>query len=310
MHVTTLARRNFLTGVVAWAGVPLIGSCFQRPSAVTNSEPYLAAATGTIEAAIEPSIVPLQDFFKKAQSGVPQFTDSARGWISTGKLAWDALPFTANNRHKDYLRNEFERHVFRAGELQSTIESCLNRFGKAIESAESEMLVGLNADSPNFPGRPKKQLDQVALSRECQAIISRSETATHEAVVEGVSRTIVAGITQRVLAQVAVSLARSLGVYWIGALAAPETLGASIVAAIVLDCLIGWIWDWYADPRGNLNREIKQQLVSIEAVLLDGINGQGGLKSEMLKYAKERQSVREEAVRNLLQESERLRPGG
>ena len=300
MHVTTLARRTFLTGVVASAGVPLTWKYFQQPKAVAISGPHLIIAAVTIEAAIEPSIVPLQELFKKAQSGVPRFTDSARGWISTGKLAWDALPFTANTRHKEYLRNEFEWHVFRATDLQSTIEKCLNRFEQAIVSAESEMLVGLNADSPDFPGCPKKQLDQSTLEHECKTIISRSQSATQSAVVDGVAQTIVAGITQRVLSQVAALLARTLGIYSIGAAVAPETLGASIVAAIVIDALIGWIWDWYADPRGNLIHELNRQIASIEAVLLDGTDGQGGLKSEMLNYAKERQSVREEAVRNLL----------
>ena len=303
MNATTLARRTILTGVVASAGVLSTRNYFHRPRVVSISGPHLIDAAETIEEAIEPSIVPLLDFFKEAQSGIPQFTDSARGWISTGKLAWDALPFTANTRHKEYLRNEFERHVFRATDLQSTIEKCLNRFEQAIVSAESEMLVGLNADSPDLQGRPKKPLDQVALNRECQAIISRSETATQEAVLDGVSQSIIASITQRVLAQVAASLARSLGLYWIASMLAPETLGASIVAAIVIDSLVGWIWNWYADPRGNLIDELNRQLAFIEAVLLDGTDGKGGLKSEMLKYAMERRSVRDEAVRNLLNES-------
>ena len=299
MNATTLARRTFLTGVVASAGVLSTRNFFARPRVESISE-HLIDAAETIEKAIEPSLVPLLDFFKKARSGIPKFAESARGWISTGKLAWDALPFTANTRHKEYLRNEFDLHVFRATDLQSTIERCLNRFEQAIVSAESEMLVRLNADSPDLPSYPKKQIDHVALNRECLAIISRSEKATQESVVKGVSQLIIAEITQRVLTQVTASLARSLGLYGIGSMLAPETFGASIVAAILIDSLIGWIWNWFADPRGNLISELNRKIAFIESVLTEGTDGKGGLKHEMNKYAKERRSIRDQAVRNLL----------
>ena len=300
MHTTTLVRRTFLTGIVATASIPFTRSYFQRPDVKTRFNPHLTAAAESIEAAIEPSIAALREFFQKARSGVPRFTDSARGWISTGKLAWDALPFTSNTRHKDYLRKEFERHIFRASELQSAIQRCLNRFQQAIVSAESQMLVSLNADSPDLPGsRPKKQFDRSALERECQAIIRRSQAATQGAVVDGIAQLFVAEITRRVLTQVVASLSKSAGLYLVGVAAAPETLGASFVAAFVIDCLVGWIWNWYADPRGNLIKELNRQLDAIETVLLDGTDGQNGLKSEMHEYARERRRVREEAVHNL-----------
>jgi hypothetical protein len=126
---------------------------------------------------------------------------------------------------------------------------------------------------------------------------------TQSAIVDGITLALVAGITQRVLRKVAVSLTRSAGLYLVGAAVAPETFGASIVAAIVIDCLIGWIWNWLADPRGNLIIELNRQLASIEAVLLNGTDGQDGLKSEMQKYARERRRVRDEAVHNLINES-------
>jgi hypothetical protein len=64
---------------------------------------------------------------------------------------------------------------------------------------------------------------------------------------------------------------------------APYTFGISIVAGIVLDQIVSWVWDWYADPKGNLSKKLNETLDQMCEGTINGINNEPGLRKLLIE---------------------------
>ncbi|MGC4004712.1 MAG: hypothetical protein QM811_16980 [Pirellulales bacterium] len=107
-------------------------------------------------------------------------------------------------------------------------------------------------------------------------------------------------IAGEVLAQVAVRLGVSAGILGTGAAASPYTLGIGIVVGIIVDQIVGYVWDWAADPRGELSAELNKWFDLIRGGLLEGDAEQPGLRVGFYKYSQERAAARKAAVFEML----------
>jgi hypothetical protein len=104
-----------------------------------------------------------------------------------------------------------------------------------------------------------------------------------------------------VLTQVAVRLGVSAGILGAGASTSWATFGAGLVVGLIVDQLVSWIWDWWADPRGSLATELNAKLDSLHALIVDGDAQTPGLRTALGEFARHRAELRRAAVLDLLQ---------
>jgi len=270
------------------------------------AQPHLDRARKQIEGAIDASLAPLRRYFEIARRGVPEFVEATDGWIATGKYLWDVLPGTANVRLKGYLKEEFERLVINPMGLQQGLEASVTAFAKAINSFENQMLVALKEDlesfdNPLLPGLLNHDLVQQLSA--CDEIIGRSQMATQDGVILAINQAAISELARVIIGKVFRRMTTSGILYATAATGAPATAGLSLVAAVLIDFMVGWIWDWYADPHGKLEREMYVHLSDLLFELTSGPQGIGGLRDEMLNVAQERATQRQIAITRLIRDS-------
>ncbi len=264
---------------------------------------HLDEATAAIELAVDLSLEPLVHLFARAYAGVPEFVDCALGWTVKFKLAWDLLPGTANIRQQQYLRREFERCVLSESELQQTIERNLSGFMKSVESIESRMLVAINADLEDFAGaNPVGRIDRAAYRTACLQLASDVQTAAGDDLIRDVTQFAVAEMIETLLKRLLARLMAKAAMYGVATASAPMTMGASLLATIIIDSMVGLIWDWVADPHGSLECKLKLHLDDMRDALVVGSADEDGLRGELLAIAKARAAIRQTAIEKFMQE--------
>jgi hypothetical protein len=100
---------------------------------------------------------------------------------------------------------------------------------------------------------------------------------------------------------VAVRLGVSAGILGTGAASGWATLGIGVVVGLIVDQIVSWVWDWWADPRGNLAAELDKKLDEINRLIVDGSADVQGLRDRLKQFARERAAARRIAVLSLLQ---------
>ena len=77
------------------------------------------------------------------------------------------------------------------------------------------------------------------------------------------------------------------------------------MVCVIVDQIIGAVWDWTYDPHGKLVAMMQTKIDEVRGLVLDGEGGKPGLREELRRYADQRAIVRREAVIQLLAESKR-----
>lgn len=298
-------RTSNLSSTVAEAADPVGKTTSAGNDAiwVTKRQHHLDQATEAIERAVNQSLEPLAHLFARAHAGVPEFVDCVLGWTVKFKLAWDLLPGTANIRQQQYLRREFERCVLSESELQQTISGCLRDFMKSVESVESRLLVAINADLEDFPGAvPVGRIDRAAYVAACHRLSSDVHFSASSDLVREIAQFAAAELIEVLLKRLCRRLTTKAGMYGAGAAGAAWTGGASLMAAILIDSMLEWVWAWVADPHGSLERKLKHHLDDMHNALVGSSAQEDGLRGELLGIANARAAVRQAAIETFMQE--------
>ncbi len=263
-------------------------------------EPALAQADRESQAAVVEVLRPLADFFADARSGTDAFADAALGWSSKWRLVVDKLPFTRNDRHDTFLREALEEHVFRASDLATAIEQATRGYADRLTAIENRLLVRLREDLDDLPPQT------LATPTDPETLAAAYNRAMQEAmqhvgadVGADVATLLVSLVSQEVLAQVAVRLGASAGVLAVGAGSSWATFGIGLVVGVIVDQIITWVWDWYADPEGTLSAELKRRLDQLHTLIVEGDDQTTGLRQALSKFASQRAAVRRRAVLSL-----------
>lgn len=257
----------------------------------------LDEAQATIAKQVGPSVIPMRKVFAVAYGGVPEFVDHALGWTSKFKLAWDVLPGTENVRQSRYLREQFERLVLSEANLQQGMKSSVGGFAAEIQSAENTMLVRLQQDLDGFDGNlPVGKLDYQALQRSYQWAVDQSQQTAQVEVAEAVAQMTIAVLVEKMIGRIVARCTTSGVIYSVGALGAPGTFGVTLGLAFVIDFLVGWVWSWFSNPRGDLELQLKQKLDALQREFVGGPDVPGGLWQELSDVAASRAELRQAAV--------------
>lgn len=272
------------------------------------AEPHLLSAEQAADRAIEEHIKSINAFFEDAKQGTRPFAADALGWSSKWKMVADCVPFTSGERHSQYLREQFQKHIFSEAQLVDNMEKVVQNYIQSIQSIESKMLVDLQSDTAEFAETyPISQLDEAMLKEKFDEALARSIAAAGNDIRADVAKETVSIIAASILTQVAVRLGVSAGILSAGAASGWATFGIGVVAGLIVDQIVSWTWDWWADPRGSLAADIDLKLSEINDLIVNGAPGVEGLRARLGRHARERAVLRREAVLSLLKSPQGVR---
>lgn len=280
----------------------------QRAEARQLADRHLAKADAAVEQSLSQVRKRIEGFFAKAKQGAPGFAADAMSFGSKMRLAADYVPFTRHDRHATYLRDRFAAHLFSSDDLKIAVELAVREHFQNISSAENRMLVDLRADLADLPGLG---LPHLAVATEWeQAYRDAAEAVRGKVLLDsgGDVATLAtavlltdyaAEVALVVLRQVAARLGVSAGILAVGGESSWATFGIGLVAAVIVDYILGKIWDWTVDPRGRLVESLQGELDRLCEAILTG-DGKSGLEPTLRQINRQRTALRTAAVAELL----------
>lgn len=215
--------------------------------------------------ATDVAIAQIEAFFHQAKQGSPRFAERALHWKTRWAIANDALPFTGKGRQQQILRSAFEQEIFSSRQLETTLQQILQQWFGSLQDIENQMLIDLYADleAAGYDTIPLAQFRTTAL----QAQQHSERLAGRSGKIElggdaGLLATsfVLEYLLQKLLTQAAAKGTQSAAILGTSTAFTPWTLGTSLAIGFVIDFILSKIWDWTFDPRGNLVRQINQQL--------------------------------------------------
>jgi hypothetical protein len=272
------------------------------PSASAIARPHLERAKADAEAAVAEHLRIVRTFFEDAKQRTPAFAERALGWSSKWRLVADSVPFTRGDRHREFLRSQFEQSLFRAQDLEALIDQVVRSYLIHLQSIEYQMLVAMRADLADGPAAYLlTDVDDRALQQSYDRALAAVVETTETSLAVDVSTEVISLIAGEVLAQVAVRLGVSAGILGGGASTSWATFGVGIGVGLIVDQLVTRVWEYLADPAGDLATELNIRFDAIRRMLIDGTGDTPGLEGTLLEFAQQRHQLRQRAVLSMLQ---------
>lgn len=259
--------------------------------------PHLQWAEKECDRIVDEHLLVLAGFFSDSKKNTRLFTDEALSWGSKWRLIADKVPYTRGGRHEEFIRGEFEETILKPRQIETAVQQVIRGYIKEVESIESQMLVRIQADVADFPVEyPVGAFDNDRLKETYDSAIRQAINATQDDAAAGASLEVVSLIVGEVLTQVAVEFGVSAGILGAGAVLSWETFGIGIVVGVIVDAIVSWVWNWYADPKGELAVKINRKLDDMHNLIVDGSKNVTGLRARLRELARKRARVRETAV--------------
>jgi hypothetical protein len=272
-----------------------------RLEAVSRAENGLGWAERRASRALDADLASLDEFFNNVKQRTPKFAEVVLGWGSKWRFIADKAPFTKGGRHIAFLRQAFDEHLFKPDDLQRAVEQVAHGYGDRLTAIENQMLVKIREDLRDLPAETLPELaDGAAFQSAYEAALSRAMARVGNDVTADVATQVVSLVAGEVLTQVAVRMGVSAGVLGVGAGSSWATFGAGLAIGLIVDQLVSWIWDRWADPRGSLSAELNEKLDELRHLIVEGSDDSLGLRASLTEFARRRAELRREAVLGML----------
>jgi hypothetical protein len=246
-------------------------------------------------------IATVATFFHEVEEGIPSFVEEALGLKSKWLFLADRLPLTPKGQHEAFLREAFAWHLFTPGQLVHVVQQRMNNLQDGVAGIENEMLVRLRADLQDLQlAAPGVTVDEPALKQAYAEALARLQHEAQPVVRADVTADLASLVLSDALAVMAARLATSGGIMGGGMAGSWASFGATVVAAILVDQLLSWVWDRFADPRGRLENTLHARLAALRRTLVDGDGHVPGLRLRLGQWLEQRGQARREAVLRLL----------
>ena len=233
-------------------------------------------------------IEPIQSFFSDAEQGIPGFVDEALGWRSKWNFVLDRMPFTAKGRHEAFMRKAFGRHLFTPEQLAGVLKQCIDGLRADVEGVENEMLVRMRADLDALPlGPVQVASDDQDLRQAYANVLARVQQSAQPIVQADLTADLGSIVLTDVLLVVGRRLAASGGLLTATSAGSWTSFGATLIAGVLVDQFLCWIWDRIADPRGHLANLMRLRLADIQRVLIEGDGATPGLRQRLEDWIQE-----------------------
>jgi len=272
------------------------------PTLGERIQPHLDWADQQCQLAIDRSLADLALFFTEARQRAPAWAAEALSWRSKWACLVDTLPLTSGERLRQRLRELFAHHLFIPAQLEQQLRRVWENYLADVRNIESRMLVALQADLADqgfqIPWREVEAGQALAAYEQALASVTgTTEQSLHQELASQ-SLSLVAG---EILVLAGARLTTSAGIVGVGGATSWSTFGAGLLAGLIVDQIVSAVWDWWADPQGDLSDELCRRLTAAEQQLVTGDGQTPGLRDRLREFARERSAVRERAVWHLLQ---------
>jgi len=260
-------------------------------------EKHLARAESEVQSLEGQGHKAIEVLFSNAHENVPSYSESILGWKSKWNLILDKLPGNDQDRHEQFLKQQFEQKIFSPEQLEAAVKQAVRERLVQVRDIENQMLIGLRADIEGLPDL--EQLDGQSAnefeSRLQSALVQASEVVSKDlsSTIESQMVSLVAG---EVMAQVAIRLSVSAGILSTGAASSWATLGIGLVAGVVIDQIVTRIWDWWSEPEAELSFQISNQLNLVHDLICKGDSDSEGLNGRFNKWNAQRSQIRRETI--------------
>jgi len=273
-----------------------------RRLARQRAEVQLAWADEQCQRLLVEALEPVGRFFRDAERGVPGFVEDVLGWKSKWFFLLDRLPFAAKGQHEAFLREAFDRHLFTPRQLEDVVRQSGDGLRAGVDGVENQMLVRLRADLDAMQvGDLPAGLDGRDLQRAYADTLGRLQRETQPFVRADLAADLGSLILTDVVVVLGRRLATSGGLLTAGTAGSWGSFGATLVAGIVVDQVLGWVWDRLADPRGRLEEALRARFAYASRCLLDGDGTMPGLRHRLEAWIAQRNQARRAAVLQLLE---------
>jgi hypothetical protein len=288
---------------VSWGSVlrPLLPPLVKRtpPTAEQIVARDLNWAKAQGMSGVKQDLAPIHELFSHGREGTRLFVDDALGWSSKWKLVSDFV--TRSDAHSEYLKAQFEQHVFSDEQLESAVEESINAYLKHLDDVDSLLLVKLQADLASVPAAQlARGVDKAAIRQILDEALGEARDAARSDLGGMLEREIASWVAGEVLTAVGVELATSTGILSAGAASGMVTVGAGVIVGIIADWAVSWAYDRMYDPVGELTNKVNEQLNGMEQMILTGDAEHPGLQVRLLRYAQERADARNDAIKDAL----------
>jgi len=243
---------------------------------------HLGQSEKTTTGNIDTRIAEVEKFFDRAAAGVPTFSEEMLSWGSKWKLIKDKAQFWKEEKeHKTFVEEQFAQHVFKAADLETTIrktvEDFISRDGKAVnnqfltkvrEDVPIELL-GSGMDTERFQNETRNSIER-NFEFSAKKVYGEVGGDAVEFVGVSIASTIAAQVLVRVAASIATKMGVSAGILALGAAGSAFSAGATLLAAVIFDIVIGWAINYFTDPEGSLTETIRTELAILETLIIEG----------------------------------------
>ena len=252
----------------------------------------------------------MRAFFVERQKRLPAYVERVLSFRSKWELGKSKIPGADKDAHTRFLKEEFSRLVFSEAELGHAVTLAVEDYVRDLHAIENALLVKIHADLKDMPEclavLPDLKTEALLRDRFSNVMTGLSCKAGTDATVD-VSRLvgteIAAAITIRVGIAIASRVGVSAGIVGTGTALGPETLGASIIAGVAIDQVVGWVIGWIYHPEVEIRTKLTEELSGLASLIIDGDPKTRGLNQELIALAAQRKLVRETALSQLILQS-------
>jgi hypothetical protein len=256
------------------------------------AKPHLLKASLLCEADIDQRLKALDAFFLQAKKGVPDFVDYALGYGSKRRWLQDRLPFTSGDRHPEFLRAKFEERIFKPVDLERELQRVVELFLADMKSREGQMLVDIRADIADLPAEKNlRSVDPELLAIQFNEAMKKAMQSSQNDLQIQLGSVVAAEIGGIVLRQVLVRM----GILGVGASSGVVTLGIGLLAGLIVDGIVSWLWD----AKSNLAQDLNRKLDEIRNLIVEGDETVEGLRVRLHRGLQERITLWTLAIQQL-----------
>jgi len=243
---------------------------------------HLVRSDQTTAGNIETRVADIRSFFDKASAGVPAFAGEMLSWGSKWKLIKDNVLFWRDEtEHKTFIEKQFAKHVFKAKGLEITIRKAVEDFiSRDGEAVNNQFLADVRVDLPfdllgsalepeRFQREARKSIEQ-NFATTAKKVYGEAGDDTVKFVGVSIASTIAGKVLVRVAASIATKMGLSAGILAVGAAGSVWTAGVTLLAAVILDIVLGWAMNHFTDPEGDLAETIRTELTNLETLIIRG----------------------------------------
>lgn len=276
----------------------------KREAAEKLANPHLDWAEVECNKAIDHNIQVVKDLFEHSKTKTRGYTDYALGMYSKWLAIKEFIPFTSKD-HGPYLKSEFEKQVLSPMAIEIAISECVKNHVKSVRDIESQMLIRIKKDAPNYPDfKSVEALDVATLKANYEKIVEEASKRSVTELAVDAGRLLASEVASFVAIKVAAAIAAKMTttgvIAGVATTSGPYTFGISIVAGIVVDQIVSWVWDWYADPKGNLSKKLNETLDQMCEGAINGTEKEPGLRKALMELNASRIKLQRKATMDLL----------